>query len=45
MHTSEASVPPSAPAMSDIGDTCSVSEVVPTASTHQVRRPVIINCP
>ena len=34
---------PTAPAASDTGDTCSVSAVVPTAPTHQVRRPAIIS--
>ena len=35
--------PPMAPAASDVADTCSVSALVPTASTHHDRRPIIIN--
>ena len=41
MQASAATMPPIAPAASDSGLTCSVSAVVPTASTHHVRRPVI----
>ena len=40
---SAAKIPPTAPSRRERGDTCRRSIVVPTASTHQVRRPSIIN--
>ena len=43
MQTTAASMPPAAPASSDVADTWSESAVVPTASTHHVPRPVMIS--
>ncbi len=43
MQTAAAAIPPNAPAMSDVAETCSVSASVPTASTHQDPNPFINN--
>ena len=43
MQPIAATTPPIAPPTSDAGDTCSVSAVVPTASTHHDRSPYIIS--
>src|SRR5215210_5080288 len=45
MHRTDTITPPRAPVASDAGSTCSLNAVVPTASTHQVRKPNIINAP
>ena len=41
MHTIAESTPADAPVTSETGEMCSVSAVVPTASTHHDRRPSI----
>ena len=43
MQATATSTPPTAPPISDPGDACSVSAVVPTASTHHDRSPYIIS--
>ena len=43
MQPTAATTPPIAPPTSDAGDTCSVSAVVPTTSTHHDRSPYIIS--
>src|SRR5687768_6540281 len=43
MQTTAATTPPTAPIANHIHETCNVSEVVPTASTHHVLNPYINN--
>ena len=45
MHPNAATTPPTAPNRSESGATFSLSIRVPTASTHQLLSPVIINWP
>ena len=45
MHNSAVMIPDTAPMASEVGEMCSRSKVVPTAPTHQVRKPNIINQP
>jgi hypothetical protein len=41
IHATAATMPPTAPPASEVPETCRVSVVVPTASTHHDRRPAI----
>ena len=45
MHATAAIITAAAPAASHAGDTNSLRAVVPTASTHHVRRPIISRRP